>query len=170
MSANPNYPTFLDLEPWLLGAFDFETPLPGSKSLTLRDCAIAALADGASTIRYPGEADDYWRMTPNCLRRMMEPYAARLTGYQGYHKFPHTVMGLGVKGPAPADFAAKADELVMTYRAWLRSAEKDRPLAQKVRQGLARVYRSKGERYHMSAYYSADFTLDLTPMPLAHAG
>src|SRR5688572_11916220 len=69
MSANPNYPTFLDLEPWLPGAFDFETPLPGSKSLTLRDCAIAALADGASTIRYPGEADDYWRMK-DCLRRL----------------------------------------------------------------------------------------------------
>jgi SAM-dependent methyltransferase len=120
--------------------------------------------------RIHGYPDDYWRMTPNCLRRMMEPYAARLTGYQGYHKFPHTVMGLGVKGPAPADFAAKADELVMSYRAWLRSAEKDRPLAQKVRQGLASVYRSKGERYHMSAYYSADFTLDVTPMPLAHAG
>ena len=69
MSANPNYPTFLDLEPWLPGAFEFETPLPGSKSLTLRDCAIAALADGASTIRYPGEADDYWRMK-DCLRRL----------------------------------------------------------------------------------------------------
>ena len=49
--------------------FDFETPLPGSKSLTLRDCAIAALADGTSTIRYPGECDDYWRMK-DCLRRL----------------------------------------------------------------------------------------------------
>ena len=47
-------------------------------------------------------------MTPNCLRRMMEPYAARLSGYQGYHKFPHSVMGLGVKAPAPSGFAAKA--------------------------------------------------------------
>ena len=60
---------FLDLEPWPKGSFQFETPLPGSKSLTLRDCAIAALADGASTIRYPGEADDYWRMK-DCLRRL----------------------------------------------------------------------------------------------------
>ena len=99
--------------------------------------------------RIHGYPDDYWRMTPNCLRRMMEPYAARLTGYQGYHKFPHTVMGLGVKGPAPADFAAKADELAMSYRAWLRRAEAGRPLAQKVRQGLASVYRSKGERYQI---------------------
>jgi 3-phosphoshikimate 1-carboxyvinyltransferase len=69
MSASPNYPSTLDLEPWPAGHFRFETALPGSKSLTLRDCAIAALADGSSTIRYPGEADDYWRMK-DCLRRL----------------------------------------------------------------------------------------------------
>ena len=64
-----SYPAFLDLEPWPAGAFEFSTALPGSKSLTLRDCAIAALASGSSTIRYPGEADDYWRMK-DCLRRL----------------------------------------------------------------------------------------------------
>jgi 3-phosphoshikimate 1-carboxyvinyltransferase len=57
------------LEPWPRGYFQFETALPGSKSLTLRDCAIAALASGVSTIRHPGEADDYWRMK-DCLRRL----------------------------------------------------------------------------------------------------
>jgi len=69
MSAAPAFPEFLDLEPWPQGSFHFDTPLPGSKSLTLRDCAIAALADGISTIRYPGECDDYWRMK-DCLRRL----------------------------------------------------------------------------------------------------
>jgi 3-phosphoshikimate 1-carboxyvinyltransferase len=64
-----NYPAALDLEPWPGGPFQFETPLPGSKSLTLRDCAIAALADGVSTIRFPGECDDYWRMK-DCLRKL----------------------------------------------------------------------------------------------------
>src|SRR6188768_3924193 len=66
---NVPFPPFLDLEPWPHGSFHFETPLPGSKSLTLRDCAIAALADGASTIRFPGECDDYWRMK-DCLGRL----------------------------------------------------------------------------------------------------
>ncbi|HUQ10016.1 MAG TPA: 3-phosphoshikimate 1-carboxyvinyltransferase [Steroidobacteraceae bacterium] len=69
MNAVPDYPSSLDLEPWTPGRFEFATPLPGSKSLTLRDCALAALANGASTIRYPGEADDYWRMK-DCLRRL----------------------------------------------------------------------------------------------------
>ena len=58
----------LALTPWA-GRFDFGVGLPGSKSLTLRDCAIAALADGVSTIRYPGECDDYWRMK-DCLGRL----------------------------------------------------------------------------------------------------
>ncbi len=69
MIAQANYPATLLLEPWPGGSPHFETPLPGSKSLTLRDCAIAALANGTSTIRYPGEADDYWRMK-DCLRRL----------------------------------------------------------------------------------------------------
>jgi SAM-dependent methyltransferase len=119
--------------------------------------------------RIHGYPDDYWRMTPNCLRRMMTPYAGRLTGYQGYHKFPHSVMSLGVKAPAPAGFARKADELALAYRAWLRKAEESLPLTAKVRRGFAQVYRSKGERYQVSDYYSADFTLDVAP-PLAHAG
>ncbi len=69
MSSSSSYPATLDLEPWPAGSLQFETPLPGSKSLTLRDCAIAALANGTSTVRYPGEADDYWRMK-DCLRRL----------------------------------------------------------------------------------------------------
>src|SRR3954463_3968480 len=63
------FPPYLDLQPWPQGSFRFETALPGSKSLTLRDCGIAALARGDSTIRFPGEADDYWRMK-DCLRRL----------------------------------------------------------------------------------------------------
>jgi 3-phosphoshikimate 1-carboxyvinyltransferase len=69
MSPFPNNAPFLDLDPWPSGSFQFETALPGSKSLTLRDCAIAALGGGTSTVRYPGEADDYWRMK-DCLRRL----------------------------------------------------------------------------------------------------
>ena len=39
----------LTLQPWA-GRVEFRLGLPGSKSLTLRDCAIAALADGESKI------------------------------------------------------------------------------------------------------------------------
>jgi 3-phosphoshikimate 1-carboxyvinyltransferase len=71
-AAPISFPAFLELEPWQQGSFHFETALPGSKSLTLRDCGLAALAQGESVIRYPGEADDYWRMK-DCLRRLGLP-------------------------------------------------------------------------------------------------
>jgi SAM-dependent methyltransferase len=119
--------------------------------------------------RIHGYPDDYWRMTPNCLRRMLEPYAGRLSGYQGYHKFPHSVMGLAAKAPAPLDFARRAGLLVASYRGWLKRAESELPLAQRVRRGLGQLYRSRGERYQVAAYYRADFTLDLAGS-LAHAG
>ena len=120
--------------------------------------------------RIHGYPDDYWRMTPNCLRRMLTPYGARLTGYQGYHKFPHSVMAIAVKGPVPEGWVAKADKLALDYRAWLRETEASIPLAQKVRRGISQVYRSKGERQHLSAYYSAEFTLDVASAnPLANA-
>jgi SAM-dependent methyltransferase len=119
--------------------------------------------------RIHGYPDDYWRMTPNCLRRMLEPYAARLTGHQGYHAFPHSVMALAAKAPAPAHFTAQAARLVAAYRAWLRAAAVGLPLSEKLRRGLAQVYRSKGERRQLSAYFTADFHLDLAE-PLTQAG
>lgn len=74
-TSKPTLPSALELTVWSRRRADGERPfhfdvgLPGSKSLTLRDCAIAALADGESTIRFPGECDDYWRMK-DCLRRL----------------------------------------------------------------------------------------------------
>ncbi len=93
-------------------------------------------------------------MTPNCLRRLLSPYAARLSGYQGYHAFPHSVMGVGVKAPCPATAAARLETLVDAYHDWLRNAEAGLPIAEKVRRWAARLYRSKGERYQIGDYYT----------------
>jgi len=40
----------------------------------------------------------------------------------------------------------------------------------KVKEAVGRVYRSKGERYQVDHYYSADLTLDVGHPALAHAG
>jgi len=99
-SAAPAFPAFLDLEPWPQGSFHFETPLPGSKSLTLRDCGIAALAGGESAIRFPGEADDYWRMK-DCLRRLgvavddSREGVVRITGRGGQFGEGRVVLDVG---------------------------------------------------------------------------
>jgi len=109
--------------------------------------------------RIHGYPDDYWRITPNCLRRMLSPYAARVSGYQGYHAFPHTVMGVGIKEPAK-EAAAGLQRLVRAYHAWLARTEASLPWHDKVRRRFSRVYRSKGERRQIADYYKADFKID----------
>jgi SAM-dependent methyltransferase len=119
--------------------------------------------------RIHGYPDDYWRMTPQCVRRMLAPYAARLVGYQGYHKFPHTVMAVGMKAPTPVDFIARADRFTEAYQRWLRETEGGLPLIEKLMRRLALLYRSKGEQYQLASYYRADLSLDLAPA-MAQAG
>jgi SAM-dependent methyltransferase len=119
--------------------------------------------------RIHGYPDDYWRMTPNCLRRLVSPYAVRLAGFQGHGSFPHSVMAVGIKAPAPADAVIRARELVTSYHNWLRHAEASLPIGVKLRRALTRAYRSKGERYQIADYYRAEFTID-TDRPLAEAG
>lgn len=119
--------------------------------------------------RIHGYPDDYWRMTPNCLRRMLGSYSASLSGFQGYHKFPHSVMGLGIKSPAPTDFSARAAALTHQYSQWLRREEESLPASQKLRRGMSLLYRSKGERLQVGDYYKAEFVVDGS-LPVAKAG
>lgn len=113
--------------------------------------------------RLHGYPDDYWRITPSCLRRMLEPYAGRAVGWQGHESFPHTVMSLAVKAPAPADFAARAERVVGLYRARLAALEAALPTPVKVRRRLGLVYRSRGERLHIRDYYQSGFVVDVAP-------
>jgi SAM-dependent methyltransferase len=111
--------------------------------------------------RIHGYPDDYWRLTPNCLRRLLEPYAGRLTGYQGYHAFPHTVMGLAIKAPLPGDSAARLAKLGSAYTVWGRRTAASRPVGIKLRRLLAQTYRSKGERRQVADYYATQFVIDV---------
>ncbi len=91
---------------------------------------------------------------------------ARLSGYQGYHAFPHTVMGLGVKAPVMVDAAAKLEKVAAAYKTWLEEAAARLPLAEKLRRRASMIYRSKGERHQLAGYYDANFTIDLdAPVP-----
>ena len=110
--------------------------------------------------RIHGYPDDYWRMTPNCLRRLLEPYAARLSGFQGYHAFPHTVMGVGMKAPIPADATASLEKIAAGYKRWLEQTAAALPFGEKLRRSVAQLYRSKGERRQIASYYSAEFVID----------
>jgi len=111
--------------------------------------------------RIHGYPDDYWRMTPNCLRRLLEPYAARVCGYQGHHAFPHTVMGLGIKAPIPGDCPVRLARLVGAYTDWQRRTEANLPIGVKLRRLISRIYRSKGERRQVADYYAAEFRIEV---------
>ena len=111
--------------------------------------------------------DDYWRMTPSCLRRMLQPYAARVSGYQGHRAFPHTVMGLGLKAPVAPDLTAHAARLIAGYEGWARNAEAVLPAGEKLRRLAGRLYRSEGERHQIADYYAAAFHVDLSPAQAA---
>ncbi len=107
--------------------------------------------------------DDYWRMTPSALRRMLSPYAATLTVAQGYAKFPHSVLAVAIKSPTPVDLIARIERLTRAFTASLRQAEADLPRLWKVRRRLRQVYRSKIERRRLRDHYQASFQFDFRP-------
>lgn len=110
--------------------------------------------------RIHGYPDDYWRISPSCLRRLLEPYAARIVGAQGHDRFPHTVMSLAVKSPAPGDFTARAERFVRLYAERLRQMEASLPVGERLRRSVAQLYRSRGERHQIADYYKAQFSID----------
>ena len=61
---------------------------------------------------HPG---DYWRFTPGGLRSLLRPFPNVWVGWAGRDDFPHTVIGLGFKGPAP-DLSG----LLRWYQPWRR--------------------------------------------------
>ena len=107
--------------------------------------------------------DDYWRMTPNCLRRMLAPYAATLTVAQGYGKFPHSVLAVAVKAPAPRDVVARVDRLAQEFAAALRQAEAELPWRVRLRRRLRMILRTASERRRVRDHYRATFQFDLRP-------
>jgi len=104
--------------------------------------------------------DDYWRMTPSCLKRMMRPYDGRVVGSQGFRSFPHSVMAVGIKTPAPADFHDRARALIAAYDRTLAEAEAALPFRQRLRRRLGQLYRSKGERQAVAGYYHTEFSVE----------
>lgn len=117
-----------------------------------------------------GYPDDYWRMTPSCLRRMLEPYGARIVGAQGHERTPHTVMSLAIKDPVPSDFSQRAEAMLASYQSWLSGQKAG---SSSVGRRVKSLFRSKAERAQTRLYHHARFTIDIAPgalRPLANVG
>lgn len=62
---------------------------------------------------------DYWRFTPEAFRSILKPFANSFVGFQGTEVFPHTVVGIGVKGDMPP-----MTEFMKQYETWFKSDNK----------------------------------------------
>ncbi len=109
--------------------------------------------------------DDYWRLTPSCLARLLDPLDASLVAWQGVESRPHTVLGVGFKQPLAGDLAARVQRLMAAYESWLRRAAEAQPWAEKTRRFLLGWLRSKAERRRWREEYSVTFALRL---PVVH--
>jgi len=105
---------------------------------------------------YPG---DYWRLTPGCLSRLLEPLGATIVGSQGVENHPHTVLAIGCKPPVPARFATGAYRFMEHFQQWLDEQAAATPTWQKLKALLCSVVRSKGERRRQRHYHSCRFMI-----------
>jgi SAM-dependent methyltransferase len=106
--------------------------------------------------------DDYWRITPGCMQRLLGGLDASLVGSQGVESFPHTVFGLGMKAPVPADFSPRLGYLIQLLEQSVRRAAECRPWSRRARERVASLFRSKGERRRMNQMYDVRFAMNFT--------
>lgn len=59
---------------------------------------------------------DYWRFTPEAFKSILKPFPHSFVGFAGSKDFPHTVVGIGIKGNCPPLF-----ELGESYKQWQES-------------------------------------------------
>jgi len=62
---------------------------------------------------------DYWRFTPEAFKSLLKPFESSFVGFQGTEIFPHTVVGIGVKGKMPP-----LTEFTKQYEKWVKSDNK----------------------------------------------
>jgi len=61
--------------------------------------------------------DQYWRLTPRAIERLLAGLEATLLGWQGPDDSPHTVFGLGFKPPVPAEFLDVSNQFLDRFQA-----------------------------------------------------
>lgn len=83
------------------------------------DCGIHA---------YPS---DYWRFTPEAFLRLLDPYAAKLVGYQGLSYNPFVVFGIGFK-EAGKDFRERATQFRFHLEQQMKACEQSQPLRSRI--------------------------------------
>lgn len=58
---------------------------------------------------------DYWRFTPAAIKLLLGKFPIKFIGYQGKAKFPHTVLGIGIKLDNPIKYNKNFDNIKKKY-------------------------------------------------------
>ena len=115
--------------------------------------------------RIHGYPDDYWRMTPNCLRAAAR--ALRRAAHAAIRDIIRSrtrSWGSELKAPVRARLPGEAGTCRRRVYGLAASATRSSlPVGEKLRRRISQIYRSKGERHQIAGYYAADFTIDLDP-------
>jgi len=105
--------------------------------------------------------DDYWRMTPGAVGRLLTGLEATAVGWQGAAAAPHTLYGLGFKGPLAESrldgihrfierFQARLDEAAGVVGWWTR-----------LRQLVAACAQTSEERRRRRDHHKAQFVVQM---------
>jgi SAM-dependent methyltransferase len=72
----------------------------------------------SSVMQFPIHAhpDDYWRFTPSAFQSLLKPFEWSLVEAAGEELFPHTVVGIGCKGPVEHAREEKLREQLAAWR------------------------------------------------------
>lgn len=105
--------------------------------------------------------DDYWRLTPSCLMRLLGPLDGRVIGYQGEERYPHTIFALGFKAPFDARLAVGVNRLLETFQAWLDQTANQLSWSESLKRWKNLYLRGKGQRQAEQNRHRAQFVVDL---------
>ena len=105
---------------------------------------------------------DYWRLTPSCLSRLLEPLPLTVVGSQGVESYPHTVYGLGCKGPLTEKRMLGVRQFLQAFPGRLERLSIETRRARRWRRRMVSWLRSKGERRRERDYFASRFWLHLS--------
>lgn len=135
----------------------FDLPRAWSELLRVLAPGGALLVSVPFDFHIHAHPDDYWRITPSALARLLQPLALSVVGWQGPEKTPHTVYALGFAAPAPPVRLAQVSRLIRDFQDVLRQSENAVPWPRWLKQQLLGPFRSRGERRRQVEFYKAEF-------------
>ncbi len=78
----------------------------------------------SSVMNYPihKAPSDYWRFSPDAFETLLKPFDWRRVDFVGLSSFPHSVLGVAVKGKLPQESVQRFEEEVQAWkRRWNKS-------------------------------------------------